>query len=182
MAEFTSKQGFSQYRPLASETATSVFLYASLGIFFLSVAGFGGLLLLNKAQREARDTLIQEVKDKEQELRSEFLSEIFLLEQRLKNIRRKIAGRSYTSQLFGFLEKNALPQVRFLSFNYDNDQRKINMGAEANSFTTVSRQVNILERHPGVEKVDFGGLAKGKDSTSFQLTILLKSSLLTLQP
>lgn len=161
----------------------SLFFYFSLLLFLASLAAYGGLALLNRAQGEAREELARAVGEKEAELRPELVNQIFLLDARLKNLRTLLSGHLFTSNIFRFLEGSTHPRVRFLSFNFLAQSRRIDMSGEAASYATVAEQVALFERHPHVEKVEFGGLSLGSNNlVNFKLTLMLRDAILRLRP
>lgn len=169
------------FRPL--QVGGSIFFYIALALFFVTVASFGGLLLLNRAQKEARQTLLEETSQKEDNLRSDLVKQIFLLDQRLRNLRSLLAGHIFSSHVLKILEEDTLPRVRFLSFGLDVTSRKIDMTAEAVNYATVAQQIGVLEQDPRVERVEFGGLSAGVNSLAgFKVTVTLKQNTLQLHP
>lgn len=165
------------------ERGGSIFFYVVLVLFFLVLASYGGLSLLNRAQGGAHEELTAQVKFKEEELRPELLNQLFLLDQRLKNMRTLIAGHPFPSNLFRFFEQNTHPQVRFNNFNFNAESKKVELTGEATSYAVLSKQVALFERDPQVEQVEFGGLAFGPNNLlGFKLTVILKSALLQLRP
>lgn len=167
---------------MTTDRGSSLVFYLALVVFLIITTALGGLFLLNRAQKEARQALVGEVKEKENNLKGGILNQIFTLEQRLKNLRSLLSGHVFPSNVFTFLEKNTLPEVRFLNMVFDAEARKLDMSGEASSFSVVSRQVNIFERDPQVERVEFGGLSSsGANLAGFKLTIMFKKSFLLLR-
>lgn len=161
----------------------SFLFYFSLLAFFVTIAGYGGLVLLNNAQSKAREELILQVKSKEEELRPELLSQIFLLDARLKTMRVLISQHSFPSNVLRFLETHTNPHVRFLNFNFSKDTRKLDMTGEATSYAVLAEQIAALEGDPNVETVEFGGLSLGtKNLVNFKVAIIFKPALLGLKP
>lgn len=161
----------------------SFLFFVVLAVFFVMAASSGGLALLNKAQSAAQETLWEEVRGKEGSLRTELLAQIFLIEQRLRNLRLILAEHVFTSNVLRLLEQETLPQVRFLNFNFDAASRKLDMTGEAASYSILARQIGVLERNPNIERVEFGGLAIGGNNLAgFKLTLIFKKSLLLLRP
>lgn len=166
---------------LALERGSSILLYLSIGLFFLVGAAFGGLLLLNRAQKESHVTLLGEVNKKEEDLKSDILRQIFLLEGRLKGLRTLLSAHIFPSNVIKLLERDTLPQVRFLNFNFDAASGRLDMTGEAASYSVLARQINVFERDPQIEQVEFGGLSilGGANLAGFKLTIIVKPSSLT---
>lgn len=171
--------------PYKSESSLGVILlfYTGLLVLFVTAAGYGGILLLNANQEKTKTRLIEEIKLKEEGLRSELLNEIFLLDERLRKIATLLNRHVFTSNLFQLLETDVHPQVRFLSFNLLASSRKMDLSGEAANYTALSRQIGILERNPQIEKVEFGGLSFAPNSAlNFRMNITFKPGILLIRP
>jgi len=161
----------------------SLLFYGSLLVFFLALASYGGLALLNPNLQNTKERLIEETKLKQESLRPELLSEIFLLDERLTNTRTLLSKHTFASNVFKLIESDTHPLVRFTNFNLTTDSRKLELSGEAADYAALSRQIGILERDPQVEKVEFGGLSfTVANLLGFKLTIILKPGLLQLRP
>lgn len=168
---------------LESGQGGSLLFYLGLLLFFLASASYGGIILLNSNQHKTKERLIEEVKLKEENLRSELLAEIFLLDERLKNMGSLLRRHTFTSNIFKLLETDIHPAVRFTSFNLAADSRKIDMAGEAVSYTALAKQIGIFERNAQIERVEFGGLSFTVNNLiGFKLTIILRPGLLLLRP
>lgn len=173
----------SPLQALQIQRGGSFLFYLSLLAFFVVSAGYGGLALLNNAQEKAREELVAQAKTKEEELRPELLSQIFLLDSRLKTMRTLISKHTFPSNVFRFMETHTHQQVRFLNFNFNGDARKLDMIGEAASYAALAEQIAILEGSENVEAVEFGGLSLGtKNLVNFKVAIIFKPTLLQLQP
>lgn len=170
-----------RFEPLAQ--GGSILFYLSLALFFFALAGYGGLFLLNRAQREAKQNLVEEARLKEGNLRSDLVNQIFLLDQRLRNLRGLLTSHIFSSNVFKLLEQDTLPQVHFLSFNFNATLRNLDMTGEAVNYATLARQIGIFERDPYIEHVEFGGLSAGANNLAgFKITITLRPNLLQIRP
>ena len=129
---------------ISMERGSSALLYASVALFFLIAASIGGLFLLNRSQREAHAVLLEEVTQKEGELKVDLINQIFLLDQRLKNLRTLVAEHVFPTNVIRFMEINTMTTVRFSSFNFDAVSRKLDMTGEAATYASLSRQVNLF--------------------------------------
>lgn len=164
------------------ERGSSILTYASAGLFILVAGTLGGLILLNKAQSEAHASLLTEVSEKEEDLRGDILSQIFLLEAQLKGLRTVLSSHTLPSNIIRFVERNTLSQVQFLTFGFDAASRKLEMLGEAASYSVLAQQINVFERDPSVERVEFGGLSiTGANHAGFSLKLTFKPTLLTLR-
>jgi hypothetical protein len=138
--------------------------------------------LLNRAQGVARDELTAQIKEKEDELRSPALNQIFTLDAQLKNVRNVLSRHTFATNALAFVESITHPEVQFLNFSFAEESRKIDMTALGTSYSTVSEQIRLFELSPLVERVEFGGLSLGEDGlVSFSLSLFFSSALLQLQ-
>lgn len=167
----------------SSASSGPLFLYASLLLFFLTLASYGGLAILNSGQKKALADLNEQIQLKEQELRPELLNQIFLLDTKIRSLRSLLTTHKFLSNVFRLLENDTHSKVRFTSFNLTADGRKLDMGGETANFTTLSQQISLLEKDPQVETVEFGGLSVGAANLlGFKLTLVFKEALLYIRP
>ena len=164
------------------KASVPILLYLGILLFFLALASYGGLFLLNRAQERATQTLLSEIKRKEGELRSEIIDQIFLLEARLKNLRTLLENHKFVSRLFGLVGETTLPLVRFSTFNFQSGTNKVDMAGQTLSYGLLAKQIGILERHPDIEKVEFGGLSRDNKFLNFRLGITLNPQTLKTIP
>lgn len=166
-----------------TEQAGSVFFFISLGLFLFTLAAYGGIFLLNRAQQQTLATLREQIKSKEENLRPELISQILLLDQRLANIRTLLSKHLFLSNVFRLIEQDVHPQVRFSNFNASANSRKADMTGEAASYAALARQIALFEQDPQVERVEFGGLTlTGENLLGFKLTLTFKPALLQVRP
>lgn len=148
-----------------------VLLYLSIFLFFVALASYSGILLLNRAQERATQTLLVQIQQKEEELRPEIIDQIFLLEARLKNMRTLLENHKFVTRLFTLIQENTLPFVRFSTFSYQSAVNKVDMSGETTGYALLAKQIGILERHPDVERVEFGGLSRNEKFLNFRIGI-----------
>lgn len=173
----TGDSTLTRQAPRLDYYAGSILLYVSMAIFFLVVGSFGSLLFINNAQRSRTASLIVSIQAKEKDLRKD-VDDIFLLEQKLNNLRLLLANHSYTGKVFTLLERNVHPRVRFSSFSLEVPKRSMTMSAEAPNYTTLARQIALFQRDPQVERVEFGGLSSSAAGVNFKLTVIFTPEVL----
>ncbi len=182
MADLLVKRGPS-LEFIRAKQSGAVFFYLSLILFFLILAAYGGLALLNRAQRVALLEVQEEVRLKEEALRPELVDEILLLDERLKNLRTLIGGHTFSTNIFKLLEENTHPRLRFLNFNLAREARRIDLSGEAASYAALAEQIGALERNPQIEQVEFGGLSvTSQNLVGFKLSLIVKEGLFHLRP
>lgn len=172
-----ARQSTKPIEKIQMQKSIPILFYLSLLLFFISMASYGGLLLLNRAQARAGQTLRQEIQRKEEDLRPELIDQIFLLEERLGNIHTLLEKHSFPTQLLTLVEEITLPLVRFSSFNYQPALSRLDMSGETISYGLLAEQLGIWERNPELERVEFGGLSRTTgDFIGFKLNLTLKQS------
>lgn len=183
MADFLLKKEQSAGRFISLRRGTVLIFYISLGLFAAILIAYLVLLFVNRAQASSRENLLRDVRIRQDELRPELVNQIFILESKLGNIQKLAGGHIFTSNILKFLEKNTLPNVRFLTFDFKSDTRRLEMAGDAANYATLTEQIILLERHPQIEKVEFGGLTLGGNNlVNFRITLVFKPSLLLNPP
>ena len=156
-------------------------MYAGIGFLVAVSAALGGLIFLNRARQAMREEFIAQNEIKKESLRPELLTQITLLDQRLKSVRGLVGDHNFASNVFRVIEANTHPQIRFTNFAFAADGLKADMSGEAASYRVLAQQIAILERAAEVERVEFGGLSTtGEGLVGFKLSLLFKPALLHL--
>lgn len=158
-------------------------LFATFTIFLLTIAAYGGLILLNRTQSKALHEITSQIQQKEEIFEDDSIKEILLLDYRLKNIRSLLTQHLFVSNLFHVIEADTLPQTNFLDFNFLAKERMITLKGETFSYALLAQQMTIFEDDPGIEQAVFEGLSRSGDSkVQFELKLTLKPSLLQAKP
>ncbi|MDO8600525.1 MAG: hypothetical protein Q7R73_02815 [bacterium] len=166
-----------------SSRVSDTFFLISLIFFFLAVFGAGGVFVFQYVAKQRIEGLDAEREKLEGELRPNLIDQVLLLSRRLEAARMVLGKHVFSSNVFEFLESATLPQVRFTSFGYSFDARRIDLNAEAASYATLSRQIQILEARKEVEKVDFGGLSLGQGGlVNFKISVIFHEDLFHRRP
>lgn len=166
-----------------SSRLSDTFFLVSLIFFFLTVFGSGGVLVFRYAANQKIAGLEKERETLTGELRPHLIDQALDISLRLEAGRAILGKHIFSSNVFEFLEANTLPQVRFISFGYSFDARRVDVNAEAASYATLARQIRVLESRKEVEKVDFGGLSLGeKGLVNFKISIIFQEDLFYRRP
>jgi hypothetical protein len=179
-----SVSGPANLEAIRSRHSSSFLFYVSFLIFLLVLAAYGGLIFLNRAQQSAEQEILAQIDQKRQDLRPELVQQIFSVEQRFKSIQTLIQKHTFPSRAFTWLEQRAHPRVSFKSFNFESGSRKLVLAGGTDSLTSLNQQIAIFQQDPNLEKVDFGGLAFGKEGggVTFNATVIFKNSFLQVAP
>lgn len=151
----------------------------ALAAFLASILASGGLFLYRRSLDASEADWQEQVKTQEAELRPDLLSQISDLTTSIGVARELITGHVYASGVLLLLESATHPFVGFGAMGFSRDSKKIDLTGVANSYRSVSEQINIFESHPQVEKVEFGGLSVGERGlVNFKLAVVFKPGLL----
>lgn len=163
---------------------SGMFLFSlSLAIFFFSLAGFGGLALLNRAQNAAREEIKEQIRAKEEGIRPELIQQVILLDQRLTNMRNLLSRHVFASNVLDVIETVTHPQTRFTNFTLNSETRRIDMAGETASYLTLAQQIGFLEKNGQIERVEFGNLSlAGTNRLGFKMAVMFKPGLLQIRP
>lgn len=163
------------------EQGASLFFSVILVLFFITAASYGGLIFLSNAQDKTRQDIVDQIRLKGETLRPELLRQIFILDNRLKNLKTLLSAHPFITNVFGFLEAQTLPQVRYLNFNFTADGKRLDLDGETPSYAMLARQITVFEKNQEIESVDFGGLSFQKNQVGFKLSIVFKPTFLQLR-
>lgn len=166
-----------------SSRASDMFFLAALIFFFLAVFGSGGVWVFQYTAHQKIDILKAEQEKLESDLRPHLINQVTELSRRLEAGHAALGNHIFPSNTLEFLESATLPQVRFTSFGYSFDAKRVDLNAEAASYATLARQIRVLEGRKEVEKVDFGGLSLGdKGFVHFKISIIFHEDLFHRRP
>ena len=152
-------------------------IYAGIFIFILTISAYAGVFVLNKSKDATQQQYIEQIRQKEEDLRPKLLDQIFSLEKKLKSISAVISSHPFTKNTFALIEKNTHPRVQFSGYSFQPKDRKVIMKGEAQDYETLARQIAFLEAEPMINNLEFGGLSILENKhVSFTLTISLLPS------
>ncbi|MBI3420927.1 MAG: hypothetical protein HY006_02585 [Candidatus Sungbacteria bacterium] len=155
--------------------------YVSFFIFFLALAGYGGLFFLNRNQNATKQELLGQIEEKSSALSSDRIQQIYGLEQRLKTISVILGRHPFPTRSLTWLEEKTYPEIAYSSFSFNQDTRRLELAGTARSLTALNKQVALLEKDPVLESIDFGGIALERGgSVGFKVTAIFKPSFLQL--
>lgn len=154
--------------------------YAAILIFVVSVSAYGGLYFLNKSQEGAQAVLIEQVRQKEEDLRPKILDTIFALQKKLQSISVVISSHTFSANTFSLVENNTHPYVQFTAYTFDGESLKISLKGEARDYSALAQQISLFESDAHINSVEFGGLSiREAGRVGFDLTLHLLPTALT---
>ncbi|KKQ21721.1 MAG: hypothetical protein A3G45_01955 [Candidatus Staskawiczbacteria bacterium RIFCSPLOWO2_12_FULL_37_15] len=103
---------------------------------------------------------------------------VFNYQKKINDYALLIDNHEFASNVFGFLEKDTLPNVWFSRFSLPTKQNKVDLTGEAESMDALSRQTAAFEKNEFVKKVNLLGSSVGDSGkVNFSLSLLLDSKI-----
>jgi len=108
---------------------------------------------------------------------------VFDYQKKINDYAMLMADHEFVSNIFGFLEKDTLPNVWFSKFGMRAKQNQIDLSGEAENLDALSRQTAAFEKNEFVKKVNLlsstiGGLGK----VNFNLSLVLDQKIFNYVP
>jgi len=143
-----------------------VVVLTSLGLW-----GYQANLIKNKT------SLIERIENLQNQRNDDLESNFIELGKRIEGFEKTLEHRVYFSKVFEMMEELTLPQIRFADMNIDLAENKFNLRTEANSYSTLAKQVIVFEEDQRIKSVKLSkiGLSTYGQVTS-DLTLELDSS------
>ncbi len=99
---------------------------------------------------------------------------VFSYQKKINDYARLLDKHKFASNVFGFLEKNTLPNVWFSRFSLPTLQNQLDLAGEAESLDGLSRQTAAFEKNEFVKKVNLLGSNIGEQGkVNFNLSLVL---------
>lgn len=140
----------------------NILFYFSVALLLVSVSSYFGLnYFLEKSERE--------LKDLEETLAEEKISEEIALEERVFNYQKKIRDFStlidrhfYPSKLFDFFQGLCHPKVWFSKFNLNFKEYALVVSGQAENFSVLGQQLLIFRQEDRILEVNLPKINIGK--------------------
>lgn len=146
-----------------------VFAIALLLIYFLA----------NFIKREL-DGRLKSIQAKHQELANELTksarSEAILFLGRLGALKNLLRDHIYWSNVFVFLERSTLPNVRYTSFDGDISNKTLTLNAKTSDLLSMVKQIMYFDSLPLIKKTEFMGVRYTEEGINFTLRLILSES------
>ena len=169
-------------RPQYADERGALVLYIGFTIFIITVAAYGGLILLARTQNKAVEVIAAQIQEKQKEFDPATIEEFIQLNTRFKNIGTLITQHPFASTALGIIERDTIPQVRFAGFDFTAHLGKVSMKGTASTYAFLARQLIIFEEDADFNSVEFGGLARTDEGIEFDLTLVIKPEVLIKKP
>lgn len=154
-------------------------LVFSLVLFGLSVSVYFGLKFgyssYLKAETESIDNkidnLAKEVSQEDQQNFVNFYSQLI-------NLKRVLDQHEFSSNLFGFLERNTIQTVYYNDASFSSDNRTMLLKGEAESSEVLVQQLNVFEKTPELEKVILDQMVfdSAKRNVGFSVALIFRQN------
>lgn len=95
---------------------------------------------------------------------------------RLESLKKILDNHVYWSNVFTFLEKVTLPNVRYTGFSGDVVSKSISLTVKTADLLSMVKQLIVFENLGEVKSVTFGGVRFLEDGIGFSLKIILSDS------
>ena len=169
-------------RPQWADERGELVLYIGFTVFIITIAAYGGLILLTRTQNEAVEAIASQIQEKQKEFDPVTVEEFIQLDTRFKNIGTLITQHPFASTALTIVERDTIPQVRFAGFDFTTHLGKIFMKGTAPTYAVLARQLIIFEEDTDFKSVEFGGLARSNEEIGFNLTLVVKPEVLIKKP
>lgn len=78
--------------------------------------------------------------------------EVFNYKDKIEDFSKILENRRIVSNVFDFMEKNTLPNIRFSVFDMSDSSSEVRLSGEAGSMLAISRQIQVFEENKNFVK------------------------------
>ena len=155
----------------------SILMIFSIGFLIVVVLASLGLWGYQANLIKEKTSLIERIGNLENQRNDDLESNFIELGKRIEGFEKTLEYRVYFSKVFEMIEELTLSQVQFADMNIDLLENKFNLRIEANSYSTLAKQVVVFEEDQRIKSVKLSkvGLNTYGQVTS-DLTLELDSS------
>lgn len=153
----------------------NILFYFSLVLIIVAAASY---FLMKNSNKKADMAL--------QELESQLVQSKTAQEYTLENYQNKINDYKYllenyifSSQFFGFLEKNTHPKVQFLKVQMVADSGKVQLSGLTDSFQSLGQQLIIFKKEGQIKEINLSDISFGDENeVRFSFSLVLDPKVL----
>ncbi|MBI2507269.1 MAG: hypothetical protein HYW09_01505 [Candidatus Niyogibacteria bacterium] len=150
----------------------------SIIIFILSLLFVFGLFFYRGYLQSQITTLADNLKKVESDFEPSLILELQKTSQSLNSTQNLLNKHPALSGLFDFLEKNTIPNVRFLGFSYNNGEAQ--MSGVARSYGALAQQSMIFEKSRLIKDVSFSNFSLTSEGfVNFSLNFKVEPELIS---
>lgn len=137
--------------------------YFSIFLFIAFLLVYFILTSLEKKSENILSKLEESIaKGKTPEM-SSLEKEILNEQKKIRNLPPLLKSHLFPSKIFGFFERNTLPQVFFSKINLNPLNSTAKLFGQTDSFLTLGQQLAIFAKEPLIEKVDLTQVSIAKE-------------------
>ena len=97
------------------------------------------------------------------------------INQKIDDFNELLAQHKKTIDIFTFLERTSLPTIWFSDFTLNSRIGEVSLSVQADSFTTLEHQVNILEEEPVLRSLSITEVSVNEEGNIiFNLSLIFK--------
>ena len=145
------KTGQNQVSPPRESLGT--FMVLGVLVFVVAIVALIGLIFYKQFLRGEIAKETETLKKLEAELSRSSIEEWSRTAESIEVAKKVLANHRYLSNVFSFIEKNTLTEVRFSKFTFDAAGDKAKLSAQAKSYVALAQQKEIFEKDPAVKKL-----------------------------
>ncbi len=165
-----------------SQESVGIFMVAGILIFIFSISTLAGLIFYKQYLTKQKEIIAQEIKKKEKEFNQADIQEWARTAEAIDLAKQILANHRYISNVFAFIQKNTLPDVRYSKFSFDAEKKAITLGAEAKSYAAMAQQRQVFISNPAIISAAVGDFNLDKiGKVLFLVDLIVNPSLLVSQ-
>ena len=160
-----------------------VIFYFAVSLFIATIFCYVIFLVKNSMQREEIKNQIEALQTVGTPQQKEYEKSVLEYQKKINDFTEIFENHEFASHVFGFMQKQTLPNIWFKQFSLDKKNTKVEMSGEADSMDAVSRQVANFERNENVENVTTLSSSLGQSAKiDFSLSVALNKDLFAYVP
>ncbi len=160
----------------------SILIRKNINILVVFILGLLLIYFLANFIKKELDRRLSSIEAKHRELTNELAkstrSDAVLFLERLDNLKNILREHIYWSNVFVFLERSTLPNVRYNSFAGDASGKTITLNAKTSDLLSMVKQIMYFESLPEVKKTEFMNVGYTDDGINFSIRLNVSDSLL----
>ena len=146
-----------------------------ISIILISFGLWGYKINLN----ENKEILVQKVEKLQNQRDLDLENNFMYLKEKIDNFKDIINKRIYSLNLLETIEELTLPLVQYNDFSVNLNELLVNLGIEADNYSSLAKQVVIFEEDPRIKSVIFSEVKLERSGlVGSDLEIILNSSFL----
>lgn len=182
-SSFISKTAVSKL-PYGTGRSFSFLIVISVVIFIISLGFLAGAWFYQCVLENDLRILSGDLDKIKKEFDLVSLGDFSKIADSIETAKTVLGDHKAVSRVFDFLEKNTLPEVRFLNFNYESaEQSSLAFSGEAKGFLVLAQQILILKKNEFLKNISLSNLSLKKEGlVGFTLTMILDPKLIKYGP